>query len=255
MITSAQIFIVGGAVAMAASFFGVFVILRRMALTVDALTHVALPGLALGILYHFNPFIGGFAFLVLGVVMVFWIEKSTTLTAETVIGILFTAGLAVGTLLIPEESLVEALFGDIRHLGQIDFWLILIGSILIFVAAAVFFRQLCRTALSQEFAIAEGIRAKRFYMFYLLSLAFLVALGIKMVGSLLMGSLVILPAATAKNIARSITSMSILSVLVGTLSVLIGLWLAMRFAIPPGPAVVLASAVFFIISIVLPKTS
>lgn len=245
MIDSTQIFISGAAVAAAAAFMGVFVILRRMALTVDAMTHVALPGLALGILYNFNPFLGGFAALFIAVFLILFIEERTRHAAETVISILFTAALAVGALIIPEEHLVEALFGDISGLSQFDFWLLLFGSVFAAGVVIVFFRQFCRTALSDEFSQAEGLPARRYYLIYLLLLAFLVALGIKIVGTLMMSALIVFPAAAAKNISRSISGMVLWSVFLGAAAILGGLWLSMRFLFPPGPFVVLVALAFF----------
>lgn len=253
MITTPEILFVGATTAIAASVFGVFVILRRMALTADALTHVALPGLALGILYNFNPFLGGFAALVVGILIVLWIEERTGIAAETAIGLLFTAALAVGSLLIPEESLIEALFGNIRQLSRADFWMLLTGSVAVLISVLFLFRQFGRISFSKEFAAAEGLNAKRYYVLYLFLLAALVAIGIRLVGALLMGALIIFPAAAAKNIAGSLKGMAVVSMAIGAVSAIGGLWLASTWSVLPGPSVVLAALAVYLLTLLVPR--
>jgi ABC-type Mn2+/Zn2+ transport system permease subunit len=252
-ITTLELLLVGATTAIAASAFGVFVILRRMALTADALTHVALPGLALGILYSFNPFLGGFAMLLVGVLIVLWIEERTGIATETAIGLLFTAALAIGALLIPEESLIEALFGSIHELSLFEFWILLGVSVAIGASMFAFFRPFCRISFSQEFAAAEGLNAKRYYVLYLLLLAALVAVGIRLVGSLLMGALIIFPAAAAKNLAGSLRGMTIIAMGIGAVSAMIGLWLASAFGLLPGAAVVLSALVIYLLTLLVPR--
>src|SRR5512139_2298969 len=88
-------------------------VLEKMALVGDALSHVALPGLAIGYLLNFNPFIGGFAFLFVSAVMIWYVQRITKISFEALVGASFTLALAVGILIIPEIELVEALFGSI----------------------------------------------------------------------------------------------------------------------------------------------
>ncbi len=253
IITTNEIFIATSLIALAASFFGVFVVLRKMALTVDAMTHIALPGLGLGIVYGFNPFLGGFVMLAIGVILIYWIEEKTNLSAETIISILFTAALAIGVLIIPESHLVESLFGDISKLKMTDFWLLFGGSIIVLLTALKFFPQFARTAFSHEFAASEGINSRKFYLIYLYLLAFLVALGIKIVGTLLMGVLVVLPAATAKNISRNFKEMIFWSMFSGIIAGIFGIWIAIRYNLPPGPAVVLVASSLFLLSLAASK--
>jgi ABC-type Mn2+/Zn2+ transport system permease subunit len=253
MISLSEILIVGALTGIVAALFGVFVILRRMALTVDALTHVALPGLALGILYAFNPFLGGFAMLIIGILVILWIEERTGLAAETAIGLLFTSALAIGTLLIPEESLIEALFGSIIEISRTDFWVLMLGSLAVGIIIFVFFKPFARVSFSQEFAAAEGLNARRYYFLYLILLASLVAIGIRLVGALLMGALIIFPAAAAKNASRSLRSMTLLSMLFGGIAALTGLWLAKSFEVLPGPAVVLVALAIYLLTLPLGK--
>ncbi|MBI1975157.1 MAG: metal ABC transporter permease [Parcubacteria group bacterium] len=231
--------------AIAASLVGIFVIQRRMALVTDAMSHVALPGLALGILYRFNPFIGAFVALGIAVAIVFYLETRTRLAVETIVGILFTAALAFGILLTPEEHLIESLFGDIQNFTRPDFWLLFVGSTCVLVLVLALWRGLARTFFSKDVAFSERVSVRFFEGAYLFLLVLLVALGVKVVGSLLMGALIVLPAASAKNIARSLRSFALVAVLAGVVAVAGGLLLASVLRIPSGPAIILVSTVLF----------
>ena len=110
----------------AAGYLGSAMVLKRMSLVGDALSHVALPGMALAMLYNMNPFIGAFVFLVFGILLVWKMEKSTKLPIENLVGIIFTASLAIGILITPEPELIEALFGDIASISFWDFPIIII---------------------------------------------------------------------------------------------------------------------------------
>lgn len=97
--------VVGASVGFAAGYLGSLMVLEKMALVGDALSHVALPGLALGILYNFNPFLGAFAFLFVSAVLIWHLGRVTRLAFETIVGAMFTLSLAVGILIIPEPRL------------------------------------------------------------------------------------------------------------------------------------------------------
>src|SRR3990167_10554149 len=108
-----QILIAGAFIAAAGGLLGSFALLRRMALVGDALSHVALPGLALGLLFHFNVFFGALAFLLFGTTVIWAIEHRTRIPVDTLVGVLFVVALALGSLLSPKEELLETLFGNI----------------------------------------------------------------------------------------------------------------------------------------------
>lgn len=250
MISPLHLYFAAGMLAISASLVGIFVILRRMALVTDALSHVALPGLALGLIYHFNPFWGALLALVLAALLVLFIQKRTLFASETVVGILFTAALALGTLMTPDEHLVEALFGDIEQFSQPDFWLLVFGGFLALVIVFLFWRGFTRTMFSEDIAVSEGVPVRFFEVVWWGVLVLLVAIGIKIVGSLLMGALIILPAASARNIAKSLRPMALFSVLIGVTSAIGGLAIANYFDTPPGPTVILLSLALFLVSFV-----
>ena len=172
---------------------------RHMALVGDALSHVALPGVALGILFNFNPFIGAFAFLAATVIVTWYLQKSTTLSVEAIIGVRFVLALAIGILITPEVDLFEALFGDVSKITLTDTIITVLVSVCVLLVTRTIYEKLVVSMISKELAIASRIKVERINLIYLFLVAIIVAVGIKEVGTLLVGALVIVPAAVGKE--------------------------------------------------------
>jgi ABC-type Mn2+/Zn2+ transport system permease subunit len=256
MFADAQFFtslVAGLAVGAAAGFLGAFMILKRMALVGDALTHVALPGIGLALILGINPFIGAFAVLFIAMLLIWKLEQRTDLPVETLVGIFFAASLAIGILLTPNPDLYEALFGNISKVGFFDGLIAFAASLGVFAAMAKISDKMLMGVISEDLAIASGIKVRKLNLIFLLLVIIIVALGVKIVGALLMGGLVIVPAAAARNISRSFKRYSFWSAVFGFLSAAAGIFFAKLFSIPPGPAVILVSAAIFLFSLAFKK--
>lgn len=242
--------IIGLAIGLGAGYLGAFMVLRRMSLVGDALSHVALPGIAVGFLLGVNPFLGAFAFLFVAVLGIWSLERSTELPSETLVGIFFTTALALGILLTPQPELLEALFGDIGKvvLSDLYFTLPLVAASM-FVAYKIA-KPLTLSILSKDLTQSMGVNVSRINFVFLLLVALIVALGIKVTGTLLMGALVIIPAAAARNVSLNFNRYSLLSSLFGGLAGLVGIFIAQVWHLTPGPMVVLMGGVIFLISFI-----
>ena len=236
-------------VAISAGLLGSFVILKRMSLAGDALSHVALPGIALALLFHINPFVGAFATLFIAVAGIWFLKYQTTLSTDTIIGIFFTASLALGFLFIPNQDILEALFGNIAALSLAESIISIILSLIIVGTLLAIHKKLALNMFSEELSHSIGINNKRLDFVFLFLFALTVALGIRFVGSLLMGALVIIPAASAKNISHSLKSFMTLSVLFAILSTIGGVILSQFFHVASGPLFILSSTVLFVLSL------
>jgi len=201
--------IVGVFVGSTAGYLGSIMVSRHMALVGDALSHVALPGLALGILFNFNPFIGAFAFLAATVIATWYLQKSTTLSFEAIIGVIFVLALSVGILITPKVDLLEALFGDVSKITLMDTVITVLVSLVVIFVIKKIYEKLIISMISKELAVANRIKVERINLIYLLLVATIVAVGIKEVGTLLVGAVVIVPAAAAKNISSTLSGYSI----------------------------------------------
>lgn len=238
-------------VSASASFLGCFAILRRMALVGDAMSHVALPGIAIALLLNINPFLGASAFLIFAVFGIWILERKTTLSTETIVGIFFAASLALGTLITPEYELLEALLGDITKLTQNDVIASVIFSIILMAILLILSKKLALNMISEELAHSVGVRTKYLDLAYLLIFALTVALGIRFVGALLMGSLVIIPAAAAKNISKSFAFFLTSSVLFGITGSALGIYLADLLKLAPGPIFILSTSAIFLLTLIV----
>lgn len=237
------------AAATAAGLIGPFVLMRRMTLASDAISHIALPGIGLALLVHVNPFAGAVVMLVLGALLVWALEKRTRIATETVIGVVFTTALAVGSLVTSGEDLIEALLGGVRHLGPLETALGVLVACVVVTFVLVRRHAIVLALISPEIARTAGIRVSRLNLYFLLAFALTVALGLRYLGVLLMGALVIIPAATAKRVALGLVEMLVVAVVVSIVSTLTGMVIAVSMRREPGPIIVLVAAASFFASL------
>ncbi|MDE3155391.1 MAG: metal ABC transporter permease [Acidobacteriota bacterium] len=245
------ILLAGTCAAVAIGFLGVFVLFRRMALVGDALSHVALPGVAVAIVLGIDPLWGALVALGLAAVAIFWLQKATRLYEEAIVGILFSIALAGGVLLLRGRELEAALFGDLSSLSGLDVGLTIGLAVVIFAATLALYRRLALVSFSSDLARANGIDVDRVGLLFFLLLALAVALGVKVVGTLLVGSLVVIPPASGANLARSLRTLALLSVAFAVGAIVLGLVVAHVFRFLPGPVIVLAEGAFFLLSLAL----
>jgi ABC-type Mn2+/Zn2+ transport system permease subunit len=240
--------VIASAVGTASGGIGAFIILKRMALVGDALSHVALPGIALALLYGVDPFWGVVMFLVLAAVIVWWLEGRTTLPGDALVGLLFTTSLAVGVLTIPNAEIIHSLFGEFPALSPLAF---AVTTGLALAAAGMvigFARQFLFRTTTPDLAQVHGL-GRGCDLFLLLLFALIVSLGIKLVGTLLMGALTIIPASIAKNLAKSMKRFILVSTLLGGFISVAGLFIAHTFSFLPGPSIILFGVGLFLVSL------
>lgn len=237
------------AIGLGAGILGALMVVRRMSLVGDALSHVALPGVAVALILHADPFLGAFLALAFAIVGIWLLERGTGLPSETLVGILFTTALAIGLLITPEPELLEALFGDVTTMTMTGMVASIVATVIVVFAVWRLAGVLIVSTVSRELAQASQMRPARADLIFFALVALVVALGIKVAGTLLTGSLVIIPAAAARNIAPSLRTYLFCSGLWGMLAAVAGVVASQALAIPPGPAIVLAAGVFFVISL------
>jgi ABC-type Mn2+/Zn2+ transport system permease subunit len=247
MITEALLLSMG--VAIAAGLIGCFVVMRRMALAADALSHVALPGIGIALALHINPVFGAAAMLFFGALLVWALESRARIGAETVIGVVFSAALAVGSMMASGEELVDALFGNANVLRwpEILFVLTAAGAVVAFVMTHR--NGLIVMLVSPDVARTAGVNVTRLNLLYLEMFALTIALGLRYLGVLLMGALIIIPAATAKRLARNLDQMLIIAVLVALIATVSGTWLAAWLHRETGPLIVTVAAACFLVGL------
>jgi ABC-type Mn2+/Zn2+ transport system permease subunit len=235
------------AMAVAAGLIGCFAVMRRMTLAADAFSHVALPGIGLGLVMGLHPLVGALAALLLGSVLIWAIEGRTRLSTEAITGVVFSVALAIGALTASGEELIDALLGTPGNTPTAETVFALVASVAVigFILGAR--DHLLVSLVSKEVAIASGINVTVLQLGFLIAFAVTVALGMRYLGVLLMGSLIIIPATVAKRLARSIDGMFAISIGAALASTLLGTWFAALTHRPSGPIIVsIAGGLFFL---------
>lgn len=247
---TSELLLLSVAMAVAAGLMGCFAVMRRMALAADPLSHVALPGIGVALALHIHPIFGAVAMLFFGALLVWALEDRARAATETVIGVVFSAALAIGSLMTSGENLVEALFGGAGALRwpEMVFGLVAAGAIVLFVVARR--NSLIVMLVSPDVARTAGINVRHLNLLYLQMFALTIALGLRYLGVLLMGALIIIPAATAKRLARSLGGMLALAVGFSVFATVLGTSLALWLHRETGPLIVTVAAAVFLVSLV-----
>ncbi len=240
------------AMAIAAGLVGAFAVMRRMSLAADPLSHVALPGIGIALALHIAPVFGAVAMLVLGALIVWGVEEKSRATTESVIGVVFSAALAIGSIMTTGENLIEALFGGAGTISWPEkvFGLATASAIVAFIV--IHRNSLIVMMVSPDVARTAGINVRRLDLLYLEAFALTIALGLRYLGVLLMGALIIIPPTTAKRLAYDLASMLWISVVLSVISTTLGTGIAVRLHREAGPVIVLVATALFLLGL-LPR--
>lgn len=233
---------------------GCFIVWRRMAYFGDTMAHSALLGVGLAMLFDLNIMISVFIIALTIAMLLLVLQRRNTLSADSLLGILSHATLAFGLVLVAfmtwvRFDLMSLLFGDILAVSISDLAAIYIGGALILAVLARIWRPLLAATISEDIARAEGLQPELYRTVFMILLAILIAIAMKIVGILLITALLIIPAATARRFAVSPELMAIYAAIIGAFSVIAGLFGSLNYDTPSGPSVVVASVIFFAISL------
>jgi len=246
----------GIGVALLAGPLGCFVVWRRMAYLGDSLAHGALLGVALGLVLSIDLTIGIIASSVALVALLLLLQRQRRVAGDTLLVILAHGALSLGLVAVSfvegqRLDLMAYLFGDILSIGRIDLAWIYGGGVLILIVIAWLWRPLLALTVHEELARAEGAKATLVSIAFMVLIAITVALAMKIVGILLIASLLIIPAAAARRIARTPEQMAVFASLAGVMAVAGGLFGSLEWDTPSGPSIVVAAIVVFVFSLTL----
>lgn len=247
-----------GGLALAAAIgpLGCFVVWRRMAYFGDCLAHGALLGVALGIALEVGPQPGILAVSLAVAGLLVLLERQRHLAPDTLLGILAHATLAVGMIAVSLMERVRIdlnayLFGDILALAWGDVWWIAGGAVAILAGLRAIWRPMLAIAVDRELAEVDGVRVGLIRALLMLLIALVVALAMKVVGILLTTALLIIPAAAARQLARTPEQMAVGAGLVAAAAVLLGLGLSLAADTPSGPSIVVAATLLFLLCLAI----
>jgi zinc transport system permease protein len=233
---------------------GCFVIWRRMAYFGDTMAHSALLGVALSLLFDLNLMLAVFIVAAAVSLLLLLLQRRGALSTDALLGILSHSALSIGLVMVAfmtwvRIDLVGFLFGDILAVSEADIDLVWGGGILVLFAMVYLWRPLLASTVNAELAEAEGLQPERTKLYFMLLMALVIAIAMKIVGILLITSLLIIPAATARRFASSPEIMAILASVIGALAVTGGLFGSLHFDTPSGPSIVVAALCLFVVSL------
>ena len=249
-----EVVLLSVAAAIAAGLIGSFAVMRGMSLAADPLSHVALPGIGVALALHREPLFGAVAALLLGAFLVWVLQGKARATTEAIIGVVFSAALAIGSFSTSGENLIDALFGGGGTPSVAETVFVLLAALTI-AAFVIREHRLLVMIVSSDLARTAGVNVRRLDLVYLLMFAITIGIGLRYLGVLLMGALIIIPAVTAKGIARNIGQMLSMTVALAALATTIGTLIASWLQQETGPIIVLVAAGGFLLSLLVPRAT
>ena len=239
-------------------FVGNFVVLRRMSFFADAISHSAFAGIATGALLGIDLSVSSVAVAILIALLIAFLSEKTSLSHDTVIGVAFSGAIATGMLIMGmlrgyRADLLTFLFGDILAITENDLLLIFAIGILTVAVLLICLKPFLQITFNRDLARVEGVNVRFFEYMLFLIIAIVITVSLKIIGIILVTSLLIVPAASAKNIASSMKRLFVLSSAFGVVSGIIGLACSVYLNTSSGPTIVLVSIGIFFLTMLIRK--
>jgi zinc transport system permease protein len=245
----------GMGLAIVAAPLGCFVVWRRMAYYGETVAQAGLIGVALGLAFSFDLTASVLIVTLAISLLLVVLSRQQVVPFDSLLGLLAHAALAVGVIAASavrgqQIDLMAFLFGDIFAITTSDLRWIMFGGAAALAALAFVWRPLLSLSVHEDLAAAEGLPTERLKLIFVLVLALVVAIAIKIVGALLTIASLIMPAAAARPLSETPEQMALFAAIFGMLSVVLGLFVSVSFDTPGGPSIVLMLALFFVVSII-----
>ncbi|MGM0442898.1 MAG: metal ABC transporter permease [Fibrobacterota bacterium] len=241
-------------------FIGTIVVSKRMAFFSSAIGNAALTGIAIGILLGeplASPYISLFSFAILFAIFLNFIRHRTNMSNDTLIGVFLASSLAVGSTLmlaitrdINLHTLDKYLFGNILTLTQGDLTLLFFTALATLLAGILLFNSILLSGLNPALAKVRGVPVTLINYFFVILIALVTVASVKVIGAVLVEALLVIPAAAASNLSRSLKSFAILSTIFATISAATGIILPaeLELNIPSGGAIIICATILFILT-------
>lgn len=233
-----------------AAYLGTLMLSKRMSVVAGPLAHLAFPGAALAIMYHFSLALGVFPFVILGALFIWYVERKTKLPMENLSAVIFAIGVGTSLLFLPIGKAQAALVGSIMQITAIESAMVVILSVAVFLSVRFIYSTMLLINIYEDIVIAQKVNVAKYNLVYLLSIAIVVAMGVYLVGGLITAALIAIPAGAARNISRSLTAYKRNAIIFGVTGTLVGMILSLIFVLPTGPLIVVTQAILFLGSLI-----
>lgn len=251
-------FIAGIIISIITSIWGVFVVLKKSAFITDAIAHISITGIAIGLILGIMPIIPALLIAIIFSILLTYLKNKTNNNNDSLIGILYSFFFALGIILLSINTGIKAnlesyLFGSLFSVSIDE---IIISSILLIISLIIlfkFYNQLLFSTLDEEGAYLQGIKTKLLDYLINIILSITVIIGIKSVGLILISALMLAPANSAKNLSKNFNQVIPLSILLSIINTIIGIFLSLFLNTPVGSTIVIISSITFFLSIIISK--
>lgn len=237
---------------------GCFVVWRRLSYFGDTLAHAALLGVALSLLLNVSVVLAVFVVALAAALLLVLLQRNSALASDAILGLLSHGALAAGLLALSLMTWVRfdilgLLFGDLLAVTRGDLAILYGGGALVLLLLWRFWKPLFAATVNRDIAAAEGMKPEKAELLFIVLLAAVVAIAIKIVGVLLVTAMLIIPAAASRGLVAGPRQMALLSVGVGIAAVAAGLWGSLQWNAPSGPSIIAAAALLFLAGLALPR--
>lgn len=243
LITSVMVGIISGII-------GSFIVLRGMSLMGDAISHAVLPGVAISYMLGISYFYGAVVAGVLAAIGMGAISQNSRIKTDASIGIVFSAALALGIILITKAQsatdLTKILFGNVLHVRTSDMWLTAAISLLVIIVVVVFYKELLISTFDETMAEVYGLNTRMIHYGLMIMLTLVSVASLQTVGVILVVSMLITPASTAYLLTDRLSVMVVLSAAFGALSAVVGIYFSYIYDLPSGPVIAIAATILFV---------
>jgi zinc transport system permease protein len=241
---------------------GVFLVLRKMSLIGDGLAHISFGAIAIGLVFGFYPLVIALPLVIIASLLIYALTRNHIIEGDAIIGILASLGLAIGVILSSiatgfNVDIFSYLFGNILAITQQELNFVIIGSIIIITILILFYQEFMAISFNPEQAKISGIPVTVLDILFSIITAITVIMSVKLAGALLVSALIILPASSSLQVAKSFQNTILFTILFALISIIIGIVISLIINIPTGATIVTVNAAifFFILLIKLLKSN
>lgn len=250
--------VVGTLIAITCALLGNFVVLRKEVIISHTISHLALLGIALGMIMNVNLMLGVFAVSLAGVFLIVFLQNIQRFSHDSILEFVAEMAIATATVLISvfgsyQGDLLQYLFGDILALSRQDMWLATGVTLLVLLFVYFFRTRLLQSLFNEELAKSVGVNNERINILFMMLLALVVAVSLKIVGAVLIAAFLVIPANTAKGLAANFKMMMTYSVLIALVGTVCGLLFSYIFNAPSGSMIIVVMGIIFILTTFLTR--
>lgn len=250
--------VVGIAISICASLVGISLVLRKNSMIGDGLAHTAFGAFALAIVFNFAPLWFSLPIVILASFIILRLSKNQKVHGDAIIALLSASSLAIGTIAISivkgvNIDLNSYLFGSVLSLNQSDTWLSIIVAILVILLYIFTHNRIFAITFDEEFSKSIGVKTNFYNIIFAIICSIVVVLGMRLLGALLISSLIIFPAISAMQFANSFKKVTIYAVVISVIAFVLGLVISYLAALPTGSTIVIINLIFLIMALICRK--